>query len=59
MEGVIRFGELKVKGFNMREIRDAEEIFSETSYPVIEGGVRVKFQPYETKVFLSDRNSSK
>lgn len=59
VEGVIRFGELKVKGFNMREIRDAEEIFSETFYPVIDGGVRAKFQPYETKVFLSDRNNSK
>jgi hypothetical protein len=31
------------------------EVFSNVWYPVIEGRVRVKFQPHETKAFLYDR----
>ena len=54
VEGEIRLGGLRAKGVDARKIRDAKDIFSETYYPVIDGGLRAKFQPYETRVFLME-----
>lgn len=46
VEAVMRIGNFAVDKF--------QEVFSGVDYPVIEGGVRAKFKPFEVKAFVGD-----
>ena len=54
LEAVIRLDDLGIQALKNSRIEECKEIFSEVRYPVIKGGLLVKFKPFETKVFVSE-----
>ncbi len=42
----------KVRRLEVKKRRKVQEVFSGEDYPLVEGKIRVKFGPYETKAFL-------
>jgi hypothetical protein len=52
VEAVIHLGDAGLKGLENSVIEEFKEVFGRELYPVIDGALRVKFRPFETKAFV-------
>ena len=54
VEAVIRLDNLGIQRLKNSKIKEWKEIFSDVWYPLHKGGIRAKFDPFETKAFLGE-----
>lgn len=58
VEAVIRLDHLGIRELRDSKIGEWKEIFSDVWYPLLKGGIRAKFGPFETKAFLGNAEGS-